>query len=216
MRCDTLPTCLIAILLAMGLGREDRATAAADAPEKPASPQTAPPDTKPAADQADSDSYDRPVRRGAEVGNKGGGGAFQDARGDGSIVVGCEVSLLPLGDHCLMVKSVKPIFESADGKRSDGEVHGRPSHWPVRVEAEPGYALAQIVGRAGERIDGFCLVFMRRKGDKLDPSDRYVSRWLGTRNGLPLVEVGDAKNRPATGVAGRSGIDLDGVGLIFE
>jgi len=151
-----------------------------------------------------------------EIGNQGGGSPFRQAPGNGSLLVGCEVTLAPFG-NTMIIKSIRPIFENSDGSpRTDGQLQGIASQLPARVEAKPNYAVARIVGMAGDRIDAFYVVFMRRRGDHLDPADSYASRWFGARTSNPLKEVGDLHDRAAIGLSGRSGDDVDAISLIFE
>jgi len=187
--------------------------AKSDASKPPASAKASEKSPSPA------DATDQPSTYAAEIGRQDRGKPFLLADGHGAVIVGCEVSLYPYAGHTMVIHSIKPIFELPDGTRKDGAVCGRLNHWIVRVEAEHGYAVAGMSGKAGDRVEGFSLVFMRRRGDQLDSADQYSSRWLGTRSGNPLVGVKDAKNRPAIGFSGRNGDDidaLDALGLAFQ
>ena len=57
-----------------------------------------------------------------------------------------------------------------------------------------------MAGRFGARIDDFYMVFMRSRADRLER----------------LFEVNDPKGRPAVGLGGRCGADVDALSLVFE
>lgn len=159
---------------------------------------------------------EKPERQVAEIGGRFGGDKFSESLGGGAVVVGCEATLQSFGSKRLTVKSIKPIFELADGTRKDGAIHGEASQWTVRIEAEKGYAVRGIRGRCEGRVDGMCLVFARLKNGKLDAGDQYYSRWLGTRDeDDPLLEVSNDKSRPAIGLSGRSDSDIVSIGLAY-
>ena len=175
------------------------------------------PDAHPAAS---TDTVDRPDKTAAQFGRNDLGNPFREILGDGAVLVGCEVSVYPYASKALVIHSITPIFELRDGTRKDGNVVGHRNYWIIRVEAEKGYVVASMLGRAGDRVDGFSMVFARRKGDRLDPTDHYSSRWLGNKNNHPLIQVSDAKSRPAIGITGQAdGSDpdaIDALGVVFE
>ncbi len=140
---------------------------------------------KPAAEKpVDAKPLGQPAK---EIGNNGGGSSFRQAPGKGSVLVGCQVTTGPYFQH-IIIKSIVPIFENADGTRSDGSVQGQPCQNPMRIEAEEGHAVARLVGMAGDRIDAFYIVFMRRRGDReLGPrpiNTPAVGSGAGTLNAL--------------------------------
>ncbi len=80
-----------------------------------------------------------------------------------------------------IVTAIAPLY-GGKSPRSTGP-YGFAESKPIRIEAEPGYAVAGIEGRAQDRILGFRLVFMRLRDGKFDPADRYESRWVGGHGG---------------------------------
>lgn len=164
------------------------------------------------------DVLDHPDSFAAEISRKPGGDAFGESPGQGAVLVGCEVTLSQFAETEVIIRTIRPIFELPDGTRHDGQVHGFPGRWVVRVEAEPGYAVGRMAGKSGDRIDGFYLIFMRRHGDRLDAADQYPGRWIGARTAKPLVEVSDKQDRPAIGLGGRCAPDLNlnALSLIFD
>jgi hypothetical protein len=164
------------------------------------------------AAEQNGDTKSRPL---PEIGNRRGGTRFRQVGGNGDVLVGCEVTLARISGTST-VRSIIPIFEKPDGSRSTGKPAGLPNQAPLRVEAEPHYAVGKIVGMAGNRINAFYLVFMRRRDGKLDPSDSYESRWFGGRTNNPIKEIADPQNRPAIGITGRAHDTLDSISLLFE
>jgi len=149
------------------------------------------------------------------------GEAFEDRPADGGILVGLEVTLGFWGVDQI-VTSVQPIYGS-DGPAKASKRYGIA--WPnrVRVEAKSGYAVGAIQVKTSDHIDGMRVVFMRRKGDRLDPKDKYQSRWLGGTGGKKDQErdAADTKPRqlagqgkPIIGVVGRLEQIPTAIGLI--
>jgi len=97
------------------------------------------------------------------------------------------------------VLGVAPIYRTGQ-EAATGKPYGAVEATPVRLEAKPGYALAGIVGRAGDRLDGFRLIFMRVKGAGFDARDQYQSRWVGNR--------GEAGQEVTLGLDGRPVLGL--------
>jgi hypothetical protein len=67
--------------------------------------------------------------------------------------------------------------------------------------------------RAGLNFDGLDLVFMRIKGGQLDPTDNYISPWVGaTTGGGPGVI--DPGGRPIVGLHGRAEKVISQLGVL--
>ena len=80
--------------------------------------------------------------------------------------------------------------------------------------AKPGYAVGAIKTRTGLSLDGFVLIFMKIKGDRLDPSDSYESPVLGdSQGGSPASRLGG--RQPVVGVQGRAAKNVNALGLIL-
>ena len=146
----------------------------------------------------------------------GGDTEFREAGPAGSLLVGFEVGVGRFVDNPI-VAGFRPIFR-ADGKDTEGEWHGGikvPDNVRefVKVVAKPGYAVGAITAKAGLGIDGFSVTFMKVKGAKLDPTDKYESEWVGGKGGGPEMRIGDGT--PVIGVTGKGKPDwTTGIGLL--
>jgi hypothetical protein len=79
--------------------------------------------------------------------------------------------------------------------------------------AKPGYAVGGIHARVGLRVDGFEFIYMRIKGNRLDPRDYYQSEWLGAPEGggdRQLIGQG----QPVVGIYGSYKDLLSGLGFL--
>ena len=126
--------------------------------------------------------------------------AYREVPEDGSIMVGMEVTYVPFFTHNV-IKSVRPIYQRADGTRYDGAICGNPTQDRERVVAKEGYAIGGAAIQSGMGIDAMQLTFMEIGADGLNPNKSYLSKWLGGYGGS------DAKmflndGRPIVGVAG--------------
>ncbi len=148
---------------------------------------------------------------------------FRDLPQQPAMLVGFRVTTGLLNPSILIVRSVQPKYLTPAGKVI-GKVYGRGSSSKAQpeflaeyldLEAKEGYAIGAIVAKAGAIVDGFRVVFMRIKGDRLDPSDKYESRWFGGRGGCAETILG-GDGKPVIGVHGRCGADLNAIGLIFD
>ncbi|MEN6451856.1 MAG: hypothetical protein ABFC96_15305 [Thermoguttaceae bacterium] len=151
-----------------------------------------------------------------------GSTTFRDVLQPPAMLVGLRAGIGPLDPTALTIHSLQPKYLTSTGKVL-GTIHGRlyaqdakVEHMGlfVDVEAKEGYAIGAIVAKAGDRIDGFRVVFMRIRGDRLDPSDKYESRWVGGRGGGAETTL-DGAGLPIIGIHGNSSADdLFSVGLI--
>ena len=94
-------------------------------------------------------------------------------------------------------------------------VYGQPSS-QVRfasVLAKDGYAVAGIITKKNNLLDGFKVIFMRMDGAKLNSKDSYESEWQGSTFGGEEIALG-GDGRPVVGIHGRSGLVLDSLGLV--
>jgi len=111
------------------------------------------------------------------------------------------------------VGAIRPIFQTA-GSYVEGKPYGRDIPVSVTVVARPGYAVGAINTRTGLLLDAFQLVFMRFKDGKLDPSDNYLSSWLGDPRGGGSATV-SGEGKFVIGVHGRSnGREINALGLV--
>jgi hypothetical protein len=79
------------------------------------------------------------------------------------------------------------------------------------VVARPGYAVGAVKARAGLVLNAVQLVFYRIDGERLDPTDRYDSPWVGSDGG-GMNEL-DGRGDPITGIFGTWEEDLLSIGL---
>jgi WD40 repeat protein len=127
----------------------------------------------------------------------GGGEPFAELPSDRALLVGLNVTA---GHDPTVITSLQPIFLTQQSY-TEGPRVGDPLGRSFSVVARPGYAVGDIVAKAGVAMDGFKLVFMRIKGARLDPRDRYESPWLGGRGGAPETSLGGASS-PIIGIHG--------------
>lgn len=143
----------------------------------------------------------------------GGGGQPFAVRGpEGAPLVGLRTTTIVWAGHRI-IRSLQPLF-LVDGAVRGGAVLGRPSGDPRELRARPGYAVGAVDVRAGHRLDGLRIVFLRIVGDRLEPSDAYESPWAGGRGGGSARLGGDG--RPVVGIVGRHGADVDALGLLLR
>ena len=138
----------------------------------------------------------------------GGGGPFVNIGPSGSLLAGMHVV------HNGVINIVTPVFRTAKGDVS-GSSHGSNGGTNEEAIAKPGYAVGEMVIRAGNSVDGFRLVFMRIRGRRLDPKDSYESQWFGGQGGERETKLGGDGN-PVLGIFGSNGTNIDAIGLIVE
>jgi hypothetical protein len=86
------------------------------------------------------------------------------------------------------ISSVQPIYRSGT-KLVEGERYGTVNGPETTAVARTGYAVGALRTHAGLGLDGFEMIFMKIKGERLDPADSYNSPWLGDVNGGNPGEV---------------------------
>lgn len=141
-----------------------------------------------------------------------GGTAFEDLGPPQSLLAGFEVSTGDI-DGQRVVKSLKPVYMTHNGFIS-GEVHGKKPRKVAKIEPHANYAVGAIVVKGQTRIEGFKVVFMRIRGTKLNPRDFYESPWYGSDSSTSAATTLGGDGRPVAGIFGRSGSDLDNIGLL--
>jgi hypothetical protein len=136
---------------------------------------------------------------------------FRDVAPAGALLVGVRVSThMSFGGP--KVSSVVPIFR-AGRTLIEGERHGDLVSAETTAIAKPGYAVGALRTHTGLSVDGFEVVFMRIKGDHLDPNDSYNSPWLGDTKGGNPQDVMNSGNL-VVGLQGRAGKEVNALGLI--
>lgn len=168
------------------------------------------------------DAIVRPIAEPPAFVGSRGGNAFQYPLPSGATLVGCSVNVAiyhetPTSPMLRIVKSLRPIYRTAQGDQVSGELLGSSGGFQQRtLVARPGYAIGRVIANGGRRLVGFRLVYMRIMEDgRLDPSDRYESSWVGGHTPYPdMVIAGDG--RKITGLRGWAGTDIDGMTLLVE
>ena len=151
------------------------------------------------------------VERTAIAGHQSGT-PFFDLGEKGALLVGFEYREGQMDGR--IIGMIQPIYRLRD-ITSVGARYGESRRQAIRIEAGEGYAVGAINVKNGDRVDGFEIVFMRVKagGAALDKTDTYKSDWCGgTKGGGPRTLGGDG--RPVVGICGRSGAEIDGLGLV--
>ena len=138
---------------------------------------------------------------------------FTEMAPKGEMLVGFSVSYAnAFGKN--KIGGLQPIFKKGPS-RTDGEWHGGQYATRETALAKDGYAVGGLRMRSGLLIDGFEVIFMKIKGDKLDPSDSYSSQWLGdTEGGSPKVLLSDG--RIVLGIMGRAQREVNALALVVE
>ena len=139
----------------------------------------------------------------------GGASSFVDACDADSYLVGLRVWANQ------SIGTVQPIYQTPGG-RHDGtgrgwnEGGGEPSRQPHELVARAGYAVGAIdasaatpAGRSDTNtvVAGLRVVFMRIRGDRLDPDDAYESQWVGGQGKETRLGGDGAKSSESTGAA---------------
>lgn len=151
------------------------------------------------------------IRRSRATGGRGGG-SFAVTPDELGVLVGFDYSTSTFYGGHLTVKSLRPIYRTPHGDVVS-QWHGVPHGKAKRLRAKHGYAVAGVVSKSGDRVDGLRVIYMKVKGGRLNPDDTYRSAWIGGHGGgheTQLASDGDA----IIGVYGRKGADLDSIGFI--
>jgi hypothetical protein len=143
----------------------------------------------------------------------GGGGEFEERFPDDATLVGFRYSTSNWNGHTI-VRALQPILAGPDGETT-GAWHGKPGGTPSELRAKDGWAVGGIIVKAGQRVDGVAVVFLRNRRGRLDPRDYEISEWIGGRGGGGEALLG-ANGDPVVGLSGRSGADLDAIGVILR
>jgi hypothetical protein len=143
------------------------------------------------------------------------GPRFDDVGPNGSLLVGVRISTHPfLGRP--KVSSVQPLYRASPSSRTlvEGEHHGEVTGPETTAVAKSRYAVGAIKTRTGLSLDGFVIIFMKVKGDRLDPSDSYESPVLGdSEGGSPATVSGNGN--AVIGFQGLASKNVNALGLIL-
>jgi hypothetical protein len=144
-----------------------------------------------------------------------GEGRFREVGPPGSLLVGVRYSTHPFMGRP-KVSSLQPIYRISATARAlvEGRRYGNVTGAESVEVAKSGYAVGAIKTRAGLSLDGCIMVFMKIKGDRLDPSDTYESAVVGdSQGGSPGFASGEGN--PVVGVQGRAAKNVNAIGLIL-
>jgi hypothetical protein len=112
-----------------------------------------------------------------------------------------------------VVRAVQPIYGSEKAPEP-GKTHGNAWGTEEALLAKPGYLVGGLNVRPGRGVEALQVVFMRDLGDRLDPLDRYASKWLGRCQAMPVALNGEG--RPVLGIHGVADrAELRSAGLLF-
>ncbi|MDA1015062.1 MAG: hypothetical protein O3A00_11505 [Planctomycetota bacterium] len=142
----------------------------------------------------------------------GGGGPFSIIPDRLAVLVGFDYSTSTFYGGHLIVKSLRPIYQTPDGELL-GRWHGVPHGKVHRVAATDGHVVAGLITKSGHRLDGMRVIFMRVKNGRLNPDDTYRSEWIGGHGGGPETQLA-ADGDAIIGLNGRRGHDLDAIGFL--
>jgi hypothetical protein len=143
-----------------------------------------------------------------KVGGDGGGG-FSETGPVGRLLTGLTVTVGVLGRRAI-VKRLVPYFGDVTGT-----ARGRGGKLETTFRAPKGHAIAGLLVKSGNRIDGLAVVFAPLEGGRPVMKDAVLSPWFGGAGGGPARLLG-GDGTPVVGIHGRSGADLDGIGLLGE
>ncbi len=142
------------------------------------------------------------------------GKGLTDLPKGGALLVGFEyINGTWKGDK--MVKSLKPIFLTADGVVS-GRGRGNPDKAYKVVKAREGFAVSGLIVNPGkERLGGFQVIFVKIPS-RPTPSEKpetYKGEWIGGELKEGAVTLG-GDGRLGIGIFGGWGADVGSIGLI--
>lgn len=141
---------------------------------------------------------------------------FAEVAPAGALFVGVRVSYKPWFGRP-KVGSVQPLYRSGSSSTLiEGQRYGELNGEEATVVAKPGYAVGALRTRTGLSVDGFELLFMKVKDDQLDPTDNYLSPWLGDTQGGSPRDVLNQGGNLVVGVQGRATKKVDALGLVIH
>lgn len=138
---------------------------------------------------------------------------FKDEAPPRSVLIGLDVGLAD-AFGVELVRAIRPRYLTPSGEVA-GRNFGTDFRKTVSVKAKQGYAVGALNIKAGLVVNGFSVVFMRQKGNTLDPADSYASEWIGDQTGgnAPVILGGDGAL--IVGIIGkRNARECNGLGLL--
>lgn len=153
-----------------------------------------------------ADRKDRePYRTTVECGGTGGA-RFYEFVPAGSYLAGfrCTASNV--------VHSIQPLFRNGRDLQ-EGRRYGKTRDKETETIAKEGYAVGGILLDNDSLVNGLRVVFMRLRGDRLDPEDHYESEMIGGEGKFDNIRC--STGDPIVGIYGAVGSDLNSLGLIL-
>lgn len=137
------------------------------------------------------------------------GEPLKDVAPDGGWLIGFEISTI--GG---VIRSLQPIYRTENGEVR-GKQYGMKGDGII-VKAKDGYVVAGIIVKYGLLLDGMAVSFVRVRDGKVDPSDTYVSEWIGGFGGGARTRLG-LEGRRVIGIIGNANeTHCTGIGLVLE
>lgn len=132
---------------------------------------------------------------------------------EGAVLVGFNFCEGVFAGH-RVIRAIQPIFLSPRGEIL-GRWYGTPADESAkRTLAKSGHAVAAVVAKGGDRLDGFAVLYAPIAGGRLHLKKAYRSEWYGGTGGGKEQLSGGTGN-PVVGILGRSGAEIDSLGLIL-
>jgi hypothetical protein len=151
--------------------------------------------------------------------------SFSETPKDGGLLVGFDVGLGKWLD-AENIYALRPIYRTTKGEAAYGE-HGLFTDRAeeggtkskvlktLKVRAKPGYAVSGLKLRTGLNINGMSVMFMRIKDGALDPSDAYMTEWIGDKFGGNEASL-SSEGMPIIGLLGNEDAQhIMALGLIY-
>jgi hypothetical protein len=154
------------------------------------------------------DAKDQVEPRRSELVGGNGGGSVQSLSPNGSPVIGFRHALGRWGNHGVLQR-LEPIFQGGVEKpaRADDKIK--------TILARDGYAVGGLlVDYDDTNVIAVRVIFLRKKGDGLDPKDQYRGEWIGTPSGKHQKQLA-GKGEMIIGTFGRQGLNVDALGLLI-
>jgi len=114
---------------------------------------------------------------------------FEEINKLGVVLVGFRLGMGKFLDKPV-IHTIEPIYLSTKGevygvkrgkeRYSTGKKSRSNAKETEILRAKPGYAVGGIKLQTGLGVDGMSLIYLRIDGDKLDPNDKYESKWVGS------------------------------------
>jgi len=171
----------------------------------------------PASEEAPTLLPDGPQLKTPSIGGqKDWGRPYRDLGPDNGILIGFEYTVGTTEQGWTVIESFTPLYLRAAGK-ARGTLRGtpKPGNPATVLEARPGFAVAAMEVRGGGCLDAFRITFMRYENGVLDPSERYLSQWIGGEKG-EVAKVLRTDMRPIVGVYGKAGGQINEFGLLVR